>query len=283
MASSQGRKHTSQPATNRDFLIGLARAFAGAVFFSLPLLMTMEMWQLGFHMARLPLALFVVVMIPVLIGLEYYTGFKDATTLLDEVADAATAYGIGLVASVLVLALFNLISLDEPLSSVIGKVALQAVPASFGAMLSNSLFGTQAAAERRHKREAGFGGTLFLMAVGSLFLAFNVAPTEEMVLIASRMTPWHAVALALMSLLLIHGFVYAVNFRGAHEAPQGVWRSSLFLRYTVPGYAIALLVSAYVLWTFGRYDDHAVSRMVMQAVVLGFPASIGAAAARLVV
>jgi putative integral membrane protein (TIGR02587 family) len=245
--------------------------------------MTMEMWQLGFHMSRLPLALFVVVMIPVLIGLEYYSGFKDATTLLDEVADAATAYGVGLVASVLVLALFNIIGLDEPLSSVVGKVALQAVPASFGAMLSNSLFGIQGPTERQHKRELGFGGTLFLMAVGSLFLAFNVAPTEEMVLIASRMTPWHAIVLALTSLLLIHGFVYALNFRGAQEAPQGAWRSSLFLRYTVPGYAIALLVSAYVLWTFGRYDDHAVGRIVMQAVVLGFPASIGAAAARLVV
>ena len=118
---------------NRDFRIGLARAFGGAVFFSLPLLMTMEMWQLGFHMARLPLALFIVVMIPVLLGLEYYTGFKESTTVLDEVADAAVAYGVGLVASALVLWLFNLISLDEPLSSVVGKVALQAIPASFGA------------------------------------------------------------------------------------------------------------------------------------------------------
>jgi putative integral membrane protein (TIGR02587 family) len=268
---------------NREFRIGLARAFGGAIFFSLPLLMTMEMWQLGFHMARLPLALFIVVMIPVLIGLEYYTGFKETSTVLDEVADAAVAFGVGLVASAVVLALFNLIDLDEPLSSIVGKVALQAIPASFGAVLSGSQFGNQGATERQHQREAGFGGTLFLMGVGSLFLAFNVAPTEEMVLIATRMTHWHAVALALTSLLLIHAFVYAVNFRGAHKADAGVWRSSLFLRYTVPGYAIALLVSAYVLWTFGRYDDHAVVRMVMQAVVLGFPASIGAAAARLVV
>jgi putative integral membrane protein (TIGR02587 family) len=182
-----------------------------------------------------------------------------------------------------VLWLFNLITLDEPLSSLVGKIALQAVPASFGAMLSNSLFGAQAPAERRHKREVGFAGTLFLMAVGALFLAFNVAPTEEMVLLAYRMTHWHAVALALTSLLLIHGFVYAVNFRGGYEAPEGVWRPDLFLRYTVPGYAIALLVSGYVLWTFGRYEDHAMARMLMQAVVLGFPASIGAAAARLVV
>ena len=268
---------------NRAFRIGVARAFGGAIFFSLPLLMTMEMWQLGFHMDRLPLALFFVIMMPVLIGLEYYTGFKETSTLLDEVADAAVAYGVGLVASLIVLALFNLISPDEPLSSIVGKVSLQAIPASFGAVLSGSTFGAQGTAEQRHQREAGYAGTLFLMAVGALFLAFNVAPTEEMVLIASRMTAGHAIAVALTSLLLIHGFVYGVNFRGTQEAPEGVWRSRLFLRYTVPGYAIALLVSAYVLWTFGRFDDHAVTRMVMQAVVLGFPASIGAAAARLVV
>ena len=245
--------------------------------------MTMEMWELGFHMGRLPLALFIVVMMPVLFGMEYYTGFKESTTKLDELADAAVAYGVGLVASAIVLALFNLISLDEPVSSVIGKVALQAVPASFGAMLSGSQFGAQGAAERRHKRDVGFGGIMFLMAVGALFLAFNVAPTEEMFLLAFRMTHWHVLALALTSLLLMHGFVYAVNFRGAPGAPEGTSRSHLFFRYTVPGYAIALAVSAYVLWTFGRYEDQAAPRMIMQAVVLGFPASIGAAAARLVV
>ena len=245
--------------------------------------MTMEMWQLGFYMGRLPLALFMVVMMPVLFGMEYYTGFKEATTKLDEIADAAVAYGVGLVASVIVLALFNLISLDEPVSSVVGKVALQAIPASFGAMLSGSQFGSQGAAERRHKREVGFGGILFLMAVGALFLAFNVAPTEEMFLIAARMTPWHGMALAIASLIIMHGFVYAASFRGAPGAPEGVTRRTLFFRYTVPGYAIALVVSTYVLWTFGRYEDHTTITMIMQAVVLGFPASIGAAAARLVV
>ena len=273
----------TEASINRDFREGLARAFGGAIFFSLPLLMTMEMWQLGFIMNRLPLALFIVVMMPVLFGLEYYTGFKDTTTALDEAADAAVAYGVGIVASVIVLAMFNLISLDEPLSSVLGKVALQALPASFGAMLSGSQFGAQGTAERRHKRDVGFGGILFLMAVGALFLAFNVAPTEEMFLIAARMTHWHGIALALASLLVMHGFVYAASFRGAPGGSEGTSRTSLFFRYTVPGYAIALVVSVYVLWTFGRYENHSATTMIMQAVVLGFPASIGAAAARLVV
>lgn len=268
---------------DRDFGIGLARAFGGAIFFSLPLLMTMEMWQLGFHMGRLPLVLFVLVMIPVLIGLELYTGFKNASTVLDEVADAAVAYGVGLVASTIILALFNLISLEEPLSTAVGKVALQAIPASFGAMLSNSLLGAQRADDRKREREAGFGGTLFLMAVGSLFLAFNVAPTEEIVLLAVGMRPWHALALVLLSLVLMHAFVFSVNFRGAPSVSDGLRHPALFLRETVPGYAIALLVSGYVLWTFGRYEDQALTHRLMQAVVLGFPASIGAAAARLVI
>ena len=102
----------------------------------------------------------------------------------------------------------------------------------------------------------GFGGILFLMGVGALFLAFNVAPTEEMFLIAARMTHWHVLALAIVSLAVMHGFVYAASFRGAPGVPEGSRRTTLFLPYTVPGYAIALLVSAYVLWTFGRYEGH---------------------------
>src|SRR5687767_3474728 len=37
---------------DRKFFRGLARAFGGAVLFSLPLLMTMEMWALGFALER---------------------------------------------------------------------------------------------------------------------------------------------------------------------------------------------------------------------------------------
>jgi Putative integral membrane protein (DUF2391). len=38
----------ARPVTSdRDYAIGLARAFGGTVIFGLPLLMTMEMWSLG--------------------------------------------------------------------------------------------------------------------------------------------------------------------------------------------------------------------------------------------
>ena len=46
-------------SSDRKYGLGIARAFAGAIIFGLPLLMTMEMWSLGFaaHPARLLLFL----------------------------------------------------------------------------------------------------------------------------------------------------------------------------------------------------------------------------------
>ena len=123
---------------------------------------------------------------------------------------------------------------------------------------------------------------MFLMVVGALFLAFNVAPTEEMILLAYKMTKWHAIALVVVSLLVMHAFVYSIEFRGQAAVPEGASNWSIFFRFTVAGYALALLISLYVLWTFGRTDGTAIAPIVQMTVVLGFPAAVGAAAARLV-
>ena len=277
-----GAGAAGERSPDREFAVGLARAFGGAIFFSLPLLMTMEMWWLGFYMSRLHLALFMVFMVPLLIGLDHYSGFRETSTWWEDSIDAMVAYGVGFVASAVVLALFAVIDLQMPLREVVGKVALQAVPASFGAVLAVSQLGGGGGRAEARKEQAGYGAELLFMLAGAVFLAFNVAPTEEMVLIAFRMTPWHALALIVVSLGTMHAFVYAVEFRGTHSEAEGTPWWSVFLRFTLVGYAIALLVSAYVLWTFGRYEDGAVARMVMEAVVLGFPASLGAAAARLI-
>ena len=85
----------------RRFWTALARAFGGAIFFSTPLLMTMEMWWLGFYMDRLRLALLLLMMVPLLIALDHYAGFKDqATTWGEDVIDGTIAYGVGIVSSV---------------------------------------------------------------------------------------------------------------------------------------------------------------------------------------
>ena len=133
------------------------------------------------------------------------------------------------------------------------------------------------------ERVRGYGSKLFIMLVGALFLAFNIAPTEEMILISFQMTTAHALILAVLTLALMHAFTYAVRFSGQEERhPEGASFWSVFVRYTATGYAIALLVSLYALWVFGRTDGLSLEAAVMSMLVLAFPAAMGAAAARLI-
>jgi len=276
----------SQPVeTNRRYAVGLARAFGGAVIFGIPLMMTMEMWTLGFAISRPRLLLFIVVNLLVLVGLSYFAGFEKTFSWREDVMDALAAFGVGAITSAAILALFAVITLDMTWSEIVGKVALQCVPASIGAMLGRKQLGAEqdTEAEDERKREAGYAGELFLMLAGALFLAFNMAPTEEMILIAFQMTPWHGIALGLASIALLHVFVYALGFSGQESPPEGGTFTSTFLHFTLAGYGVALMVSLYVLWTFGRTEDAALAQVAMMTVVLAFPAALGAATARLVI
>jgi uncharacterized membrane protein len=86
-----------------------------------------------------------------------------------------------------------------------------------------------------------------------------------------------------ISIILLHVFVYTVGFSGQEIRPEGGTFLSTFLHFTLAGYGIALLVSLYVLWTFGRTEEVALAQIAMMAVVLAFPAALGAAIARLVI
>lgn len=269
-------------SSNKEYVIGLARAFGGAIIFAFPLLMTMEMWWLGFYMDRLQLLIFVVLNSFVLIGLAHFTGFEQTVGLKDAVLDGFAAYAIGVLASAGMLAMFGVIAPEMTTDEIIGKVAVQAVPASIGAVVARKQLGGKTREQAAREGRAGYPGQLFLMLAGALFLAFNVAPTEEMMLIAFMMTPWHVIATVVVSVLLLHAFVYSVGFSGQEAiGAASPWRA--FVKFSLAGYSIALLVSLYVLWAFGRTDGIALAHIANMMVVLGFPASLGAAAARLIV
>lgn len=268
---------------NRDFARALARGFGGALLFAFPLLMTMEMWELGVAMERSRLAILILASLPVLLGLSYFAGFETTFRLLDEVLDALAALAIGILLAAGVLVLFGALRSEHTLSEIVGKIGLCAVPGAMGALLAGKQFAARAVAEARPKADAGYLGELFTMLVGALFLAFNVAPTEEMVLIAYQMDALQALALVGLSVLILHVMVYELGFPGEdlRRGQTGALRT--LLTFTLPGYAIALLISAYALWTFGRLDGISLHEANAMVVVLGFPAALGCATARLVI
>lgn len=284
--ASKSTKDKSKKSDINTFVTDLARAYGGAILFSFPILMTMEMWWLGFYMNGGRLMLFTLLSLPLLIGLSYFDGFEDTFTLKDDVRETLIAYFVGFSTSAILLLLFGVVKSGMSADEIIGKISIQAVAAGLGAMFAQSLLGGGAGVDEhaeKRKRSTSYAGQIFLMVVGAIFLSMSVAPTEEVELISHQMTDWHAVGLILITLIVMHAFVYAVEKRGddkeiSPDTPE--W--SLFLRFTVVGYAIALLISFYILWTFGSIDDMGFSEKLRVTIVLAFPASVGGSASRLI-
>ena len=243
--ASQGRRTTRD--ANRHYAIGLARAFGGAIIFGLPLLMTMEMWFLGFYIERERLILFLIFNFLMLVGLSRFGGFEQTSSTFDDVLDAFAAFGVGVISSAVVLAIFGILTPDMPWSEIVGKIAVQSAPASFGAIIARKQLsggnGQNEEEEDEALEQASYGGELFLMAAGA------------MILIGFKMSPWHGMALVLFSILLLHAFVYGVGFAGQEQPPEGSDFRGRFFYYTIAGYGVAVVVSLYVLWTFGRTDE----------------------------
>ena len=101
--------------------------------------------------------------------------------------------------------------------------------------------------------------------------AASIAPTEEVLLLAGAMTPVHAIGLVCLELALMHLFIYAVDFKGG---ATGQAFGRVLLPYTVVGFVIASGVSAYLLWSFGRFDGTGLGAAVTETIVLALPASI---------
>ncbi|HCD82660.1 MAG TPA: TIGR02587 family membrane protein, partial [Agrobacterium sp.] len=215
MAAAITRKDADSDEV-RQFLIGLARGTAGALLFALPMLMTMEMWFLGLYINSWRLLLLCILNLPLLFLLARRIGFENIHSRTQALRDAITAYGLGIAVSAAVLLLFGILNDQLTTSNLIAKIALQSVPASIGALLGRSQLGehsdTEDEEDGEYSGETGYLHELFMMMVGALFLSLNVAPTEEMILIAYKVTPYHILALCLVSIAIMHGFVYALHF-----------------------------------------------------------------------
>jgi len=280
MGDSSSKDHSrAQSKQSSGHFVDLAHDFGGAIIFSFPLLMTMEMWWLGFYMDRYRLALFLALTFVMIVVLSYLEGGDESFKI--EMLDALVACAVGYTVVAVMLVLFGIIKPGMSADEIVGKISLHAVPGSIGAILARRLLEVEETKKEKRRRE-WYSAKIFLMGVGAIFLAFQLAPTEEMVLIGHRMTEWHALALALISLCIMQAFICAVERRGRQRLFAADFFWGVFLRYTIIGYSIALLISLYVLWTFGRLDGAAASEIIMAMLVLGFPAALGAAAARLI-
>jgi putative integral membrane protein (TIGR02587 family) len=263
-----------------------ARGIAGGLLFSLPLLYTMEVWWAGFIARPFHLLFYFAVGFLLLFGYNRYAGLHQDASWWEVAFEAVEEMGLGLLLAAGLLWLLGQIGAGMPLPEIVGKIVVEGVTVAIGISVGSAQLGGNGEEENQGMkggRETPHGlGQLVLAACGAVLFASNVAPTEEIVMIAFESSPGKILGLALLSLVLGGIVLFASGFRGAKrltpDEDRGPFR---ILSRTVINYAVALAASAFILWFFGRFDGMPLSMCAAQTVVLGVAASLGASAGRL--
>jgi putative integral membrane protein (TIGR02587 family) len=271
-------------------LRGLVRAFSGAFLFGIPLLYTMEMWWLGDAATPSHLALTLGIALVANFGLVTAAGFKEEKSLFSRIEQTLDAVAVGAVGSAIVLLTLNQLNLDQSPLAMLGKIVIQTLPLSIGASLANIVFDSEQGREGddgEGSRMPSWWHALFndvgATAIGAAFIAANVAPTEEIPMLAARMEYWHVLALIALTLITGYIIVFASGFDPAAKRD----REHLFQHpatETTLSYLVSLAVAFGVLFLVKQISAGDPPAFVLtQTLVLGFPAMVGGAAGRIAV
>ncbi|WOD37821.1 TIGR02587 family membrane protein [Nodosilinea sp. E11] len=270
----------------------------GGFLFGIPLLYTVEVWSIG--SSTNPRWL-LVVLATTLLGVGLLTqveGFRQTLSLhpLEALLESIEAVSIGVVCAYLALVLLRRITLDTPLSEALGKVVFETVPFALGVALARSTLQGNRGRDRRitapftrrlasptlaNLRDAlvDFDAAL----IGAVLIAFSIAPTEEVPLLASSLPPLWLLLIMTASLGLSYAIVFASGFTDRTERRQ---RGLLFspITETLVAYLVALLASVVMLVLFQQLNpSDPWSEWLSDVLVLGLPASIGGAAGRILI
>jgi len=270
----------------------------------IPLLYTMEVWWIGSSTAPSRMAavlLFSFVPVFFLMRISGFRRSKDARAV-DAVIDSVDALALGIVCVAAVLVLLREVTLTTPPAEVVGKVVYEALPFAIGVALARHFLqrsrdagddegedddSTTAKATTTeattahtglHSTIADIGATV----IGAVFVAFNIAPTDEIPMLAAASSPTWLLAMVAGSLLVSYCIVFEAGFSSQAKRRQqrGVLQHPL--TETVVCYLVSLLAAAFMLWLFQNLDLGSPWTMSLQHIVLlGLPACVGGAAGRL--
>jgi len=204
----------------------LIRGACGGFLFGIPLLYTMEVWWIG-STVEPPLMLLAIAMTYVVIFLVNRTaGFRktEKIRVVDAARDSVEAISVGIVCATTMLILLNEISLNIPLDEALGKVLFESLPFTLGVALANQVLSGDRGGygnRRRHRSEinatlSDIGATL----IGAAVIALNIAPTDEVVMLASAVSGGRLLAMIAASLLISYGIVFQSGFADQQKRMQ---------------------------------------------------------------
>lgn len=277
-----GEGDDRSPAWRLD-MRDVARGLAGALFVSLPLLFTMEMWEIARTMPTgvLIALLFLSLVINRLFLL--FAGFRHKNWVSGtDWWDVLVALGIGALASAITMFVTGVVDIAANPVLAVRTIALETVATSMGAVVAINQLGSGDSGKQSHVLKRSSDLTVVLGSVlGGFLFTFNVAPTQETKFMATGMAWWQVCTISLLSLAISYLVVHIAQFEERDLSKRKVIDSP-WLEAAV-SYCIALVLSALLTWLFGYGDPtDAVSVWLPQVIVLAYATSLGGAAGRLV-
>ena len=283
----------------REELQEIISGASGGFLFGIPLLYTMEVWFIGSFIKPPFLLIILLVTFIIILLLNQIEGFRpqESATLPGAIAETIETLAIGMVCACLMLIILERIDFQTPLLEILGKIVFEGVPFSLGVTFSRSLLtgdndGDSQQQESTDSVEnneqkvfwkdtlADFSATL----TGALFIAFSIAPTDEITVLAASASPLRLLIIITTSLIVSYGIVFAssiTNYQYRRQQ-QGLFQTPQ--SETIISYLISLLSGMLMLWFFQKItlgDPWFV--WLRYSIILALPASIGGAAGRLAV
>ena len=121
---------------------GVGRAFGGALLFSVPMLMTMELWEMGDTVDRFRLGLLVLTTAALVFGLARVVGAGAGPGgLPGHLVDTGVALLVAAVASAVILIALAIVHPIENWNAAASVVAIETLPAAIGAAYARSQLG----------------------------------------------------------------------------------------------------------------------------------------------
>jgi putative integral membrane protein (TIGR02587 family) len=268
--------------TFTESLSEYGRGIAGGFLFSLPLLFTMEVWEAGLSVSPGRILTGVAATYLLLCGFNAFAGLRFDANLKEVAVDSVEELGLGLALSATILYLLGRFPEGAGLQELTGQIVLEGLFVAVGVSVGTAQL-AGAGGEPRGMPQGRQGSPLselVLAVCGAMLIAANVAPTDEILTLGAEMTPLQIVGIMALSLAAAATLMYFSRFVGSGRFAEN--RTSLSIAHgTAITYAAALLTSAALLWFFGRFDGHPPVLLAAMIVVLGFAATLGASAGRL--
>jgi putative integral membrane protein (TIGR02587 family) len=277
----------------------IIRGACGGFLFGIPLLYTMEVWWIGSRAKPQQMMIAIALMFIVVYLLNQIEGFRKRRykgLAHQAVMDTVEAIAIGLACSTFVLLLLRELTLETSLKESLGKIIFESVPFAFGVALANQFLGDNSNGEGQepnqgnsttNKKGDELNATftdLSATLIGATVIAFNIAPTDEISMLAAATSPPWELAMIATSLVISYGIVFQAGFSDQQKRKQ---QKGIFQRpssETIVSYLVSLLAAAFMLWFFQKLTFSDPWTMWLDhTLMLGLPATIGGAAGRLAI